>query len=96
MTYALGAARVARAIDLEGAQQVLEAGEKWDFVYVEAKDKERAEKMWSGGGGSGGVGGGGSGSGSAGKGRKTKVKVKVVDDEWVVQSLILGRLIDDD
>ncbi|KAL0634081.1 radiation sensitive protein rad9 [Maublancomyces gigas] len=79
LTYALGAARVARAVDLEGAQMVLEAGEKWDFVYVEAKDKEQAEKMWSGGGG--------------GKG---KVKVKVVDDEWVVQSLILGRLIADD
>lgn len=67
-------------MDLEGAQMVLEAGEKWDFVYVEAKDKERAEKMWSGGGGGG----------------KGKVKVKVVDDEWVVQSLILGRLIGDD
>lgn len=89
MTYALGAARVARAVNLEGAQQVLEAeetaavaavavAEKWDFVYVEAKDKERAEKMWGGGG----------------KGKKAKVKV--VDDEWIVQSLILGRLIDDD
>lgn len=83
LTYALGAARVARAVNLEGAQQVLEAeetaaAEKWDFVYVEAKDKERAEKMWGGGG----------------KGKKAKVKV--VDDEWIVQSLILGRLIDDD
>lgn len=73
---------MARAVDLEGARLVLEAGEKWDFVYVEAKDRERAERMWSGGGG---------GGGSAGKG-----KVKVVDDEWVVQSLILGRLIGDD
>lgn len=46
---------------------------EWDLVYVEGREKERAEKMW--------------------KGRRA---VRVVDDEWVVQSLILGRLIDDD
>lgn len=82
MTYALGASRVAKAVTLEGVGRILqkaegeEVVEKWDFVYVEAKDRGRAEKMFGG------------------KGKRAKVKV--VDDEWVVQSLILGRLIDDD
>lgn len=83
MTYALGASRVAKAVTLEGVNKILQRAEsegelegKWDFVYVEAKDKDRAERMWGG------------------KGKKSRVKV--VDDEWVIQSLILGRLIDDD
>lgn len=83
LVWALGAARVARAQGMDAARDLVAAADgAWDFVYVEAADRECAEKTW----GRRGAGGGGGGGGG----------VRVVDDEWVVQSLILGRLIDDD
>lgn len=70
LTYALGASKVAKTT-LDGASKLLTAATtNWDLIYVDAKDKERAEKMWKG------------------------TASRVVDDEWVVQSLILGKLID--
>ena len=50
-----------------------EAGDsgKCRFVYVDAKEKKRAEKLLL----------------RAGR------NIRVVDDEWVIQSLILGKLI---
>jgi hypothetical protein len=79
LTYALGATKVAKLTTLDGASKLFAlttatataaTATTWDLVYVEAKDKERAEKMWEG-----------------------TLGVRVVDDEWVVQSLILGKLI---
>jgi hypothetical protein len=64
---------VTRTSTIDSARTLLALpGEKWDIVYVEGKEKDRAEKMC-----------------------KSRRGLMVVDDEWIVQSLILGRLIDD-
>lgn len=99
LTLALGAGRVRRVGDLAGAKALLAADEagRWAFVYVDFAVAEASAVVFGTGGG-------------AGKKRKREegVKVKVdakavvatdgrvtvVDDEFVVQSLILGALVD--
>lgn len=108
IAYTLGASRVARATTLEAARRALEEadakGERWDWVcYHEGEKavgrlgKAKVEALLLGGGG---------GGGSAGKGKGTKRKSRsggeedergkprVVVTEFVVQSLILGRLVE--
>lgn len=100
IAHALGARKVSRALSLDAARQVLleakAAGEAWDWVYYyESENREeriaqrKAEDILLGGGG-----------GSAGKKRKRDEgmggrKTRVAVTEFVIQSLILGRLMDD-
>ncbi len=71
LTYALGASKVSRALDLGAARKILAesdvTGDQWDLVYVDGKK-------------------------SAGQVGRTKI----VGNEYVVQSLISGQLLDDD
>lgn len=96
ITHALGASRVSRAIsEASAVKAVADAqalGEPWDWVLSYDKEREVDEKL----------------SGGAGTGRKRKRgresdsgplvgkkgKPKVVGNEFVIQSLILGMLID--
>lgn len=93
LTYALGARKVSRALDLGAAKKMLAesgaSGGRWDLVYVDGKS-ERAEKVLFGGDGAE-PGGGEEGDGE-GEGRRTRV----VGNEFVVQSLISGQLLDDE
>lgn len=95
LTHALGASRVARAGSWEAAKRLGAGGEEWDWVYVEGRE-ESVE-----GGGAGGEGGrkrkrgrGGEGGGVVGAGAGKKGRGRVVGDQFVIQSLILGRLME--
>lgn len=96
-THALGACRVSRVTTLEAAAKVVTKaysdGEPWDWLYSHENEK-LAEKIIFG-------------SNTGGRKRKrvwdneaeregvaAKRKTKVVGNEFVVQSLILGRLVD--
>ncbi|KZF20376.1 hypothetical protein L228DRAFT_250060 [Xylona heveae TC161] len=101
LTYALGARRVSRAPSLDAAKQVLIAAEttacRWDWVYVDEKDKGVENVLWSGN----------NSSEKPRAGRKRRRgealplttpfenNVKIVGDEFVVQSLILGKLLEE-
>ena len=96
ITHALGASKVARAISVdEAVKNVGDAqalGQPWDWVFSYDKEKEVEKRL--------------SGAASNGKKRKRgretegdvpqikKAKTKVVGNEFVIQSLILGMLID--
>ena len=96
ITHALGASHIERAIShASAAKAVADAqalGEPWDWVFSYDKEREVEEKL---------VGGS-----STGKKRKRgkesefgplgkKGKTKVVGNEFVIQSLILGMLIEE-
>ena len=59
LTYALGAWKVCRALDLPAARKALAesaaTGEKWDLVYVDGKRKDAESVLF--GNGEGGAGG---------------------------------------
>ena len=95
LTYALGAARVCRAASIEAASNtVTDAranGQHWDWVYSHVNEKQ-AEKVLFG-------------ERSTGKKRKRarvedesdangNVKPRIVGHEFLIQSLILGRLVE--
>lgn len=104
LTYALGAARVERVYDLKSAQSLLQEESKaglgcsWNWIYVHGYDPDAIKKAFLGSGGSG------SHTGS----RKRKLshsmncingqelglspKLIVVGNDFVCQSLILGRI----
>ena len=96
ITRALGASKVSRAIsDASAAKAVADAqalGEPWDWVFSYDKEQEVEEKLF-----------GGSGTGNKRKrGRDSeygppvsKGKTRVVGNEFVIQSLILGMLIEE-
>ena len=96
ITHALGASKVSRAIsDASAAKAVADAqalGEPWDWVFSYDKAQEVEEKLFGGN--------------STGKKRKRgrdsetgpvgkKGKTRVVGNEFVIQSLILGMLIEE-
>lgn len=97
LTLALGAAYVKRVSDLVEAKAFAENGpEKWKWIYVDGSVADASSVVFAKGGG-------------AGKKRKrgdeiVKVdekamwasdgKLRIVNDEFVVQSLILGALVD--
>lgn len=96
ITHALGASKVSRAIsDASAAKAVADAqalGEPWDWVFSYDKEREVQEKLF----GESGTGkkrkrGRDSDFGLQGK----KGKTRVVGNEFVIQSLILGMLIDE-
>lgn len=104
LTYALGAARVERVYDLKSAKSLLQEESKaglgcsWNWIYVHGYDPDAVKKAFLGSGASG------SQTGS----RKRKLphsmscingqelglspKLTVVGNDFVCQSLILGRL----
>jgi hypothetical protein len=105
LTRALGAGEVRRVINVKEAKEVVEGGgERWDLVYVDDDKKIRAAEAEILGTGEGVMGakkgtrkrtGGGVVEDADGEVQARK-RVKVVSDEFVVQSLILGRLMDED
>lgn len=102
LTLALGAGSVRRVADLAEAKKLLASDaekQKWLWVYVDDDVGDAAKTLF-------GAGAKGSGT-STGAGRKRKRnegprmcveglqgRVRVVGDEFVVQSLILGALVD--
>ncbi|CAD6590990.1 MAG: hypothetical protein ASARMPREDX12_004879 [Alectoria sarmentosa] len=96
ITYALGATKISRAIsEASAAKAVADAqalGEPWDWIFSYDKEQEVEEKLF-----------GGSGTGKKRKrGRESeygppgkKGKTRVVGNEFVIQSLILGMLIEE-
>ncbi len=97
ITYALGAGRIDRAISEDAAAKAVSEAqatrEPWDWVFSYNKEKKVGKRLFDGN--------------STGQKRKRaregevretppkKAKTKVVGNEFVVQSLILGMLIDD-
>jgi hypothetical protein len=100
LTLALGAGSVRRVADLAEAKKLLASDaekQKWLWVYVDDDVNDAAKTLFGGNKGSGGS--------TAGRKRKRNEgpqmcvegmqgRVKVVADEFVVQSLILGALVD--
>ena len=95
LTHALGAKKVGRAMNIDDAvKAIVDAqalNDPWDWVFSYDKEKE-VEKRLSGGGTAGRKRKRGNESEAAGV---TAKKAKVVDNEFVIQSLILGMLIDE-
>ena len=93
ITHALGASKISRAIsDASAAKAVADAqalGEPWDWVFSYDKAQEVEEKLF--GGNKKRKRGRDSESGPVGK----KGKTRVVGNEFVIQSLILGMLIEE-
>ncbi|KAI9725000.1 MAG: hypothetical protein M1812_000276 [Candelaria pacifica] len=96
LTYVLGASRVCRVVSVDAARKALaDDVDYWDWVYVDRNEasvekalllKPEAGKKRKRGVEENNV----NGNGTAVK------KVKVVGNEFVIQSLILGRLLEDD
>ena len=97
IAHALGARKISRAIsDASAAKAVADAqalGEPWDWVFSYDKEQEVEEKLF-----------GGSSTGKkrkrgrdsdAGPTASKKGKTRVVGNEFVIQSLILGMLIEE-
>lgn len=103
LSHALGATKVSRATSVDAAATMLAeaeaSGAAWDWVYSHDKE-EKVKKLL--------LGKGRASSSGAGKKRKRGssamsraadgegFKAKVVGNEFVVQSLILGKLVDMD
>ncbi|KAI4102693.1 MAG: hypothetical protein L6R37_004224 [Teloschistes peruensis] len=95
LTYALGAARVCRAASIEAAAGAIaeaqNSGEHWDWVYSHENEREAERALY--------------GEHSTSKKRKRgrisdavgpAGKPRIVGHEFVIQSLILGRLVEAD
>ena len=103
LSHALGARKVSRATSIDAAARMVaeaeNSGEPWDWVYSHDKE-EKAEKVLFGRGKSvsGGLGKkrkrGSSALSRTGEGEERGTRV--VGNEFVIQSLILGKLIDRD
>ncbi|KAL8745123.1 MAG: hypothetical protein Q9190_002706 [Brigantiaea leucoxantha] len=96
LTYALGAERVARVASVEAAvnavKEMRAKGEDWDWVYSHKREKEVEKVLFDGMETSRrlkrnrGM--------MAGMDARGRGKTKVVGHDFVIQSLILGRLVD--
>ncbi|KFZ05320.1 hypothetical protein V501_08465 [Pseudogymnoascus sp. VKM F-4519 (FW-2642)] len=111
LTRALGAGEVRRVASVKEAREVVEKGGGWDLVYVDDDRKVAGAEAEILGGVEATAKAKGKAKGKAGKRKrgeevedeKTEVeqggerkKVRVVGDEFVVQSLILGCLMDEE
>lgn len=106
LTIALGATNVRRVGSLDAAKQILEQeGEMWKWVYVDGKIDDAERELFGVIAGEGDAGGAKvasrkrkRGDADVGVGKDKMVasngKVKIVGDEFVVQSLILGSLLE--
>ncbi|KAL3469855.1 hypothetical protein BJX99DRAFT_251655 [Aspergillus californicus] len=105
LTYALGASKIERVPDIQSARTILDQSQSdeeapsWDWIYVDDDDKVGSKAI--------AAGSFGAGSFMSKKRRKSKLlesvngddlgldsSVQVVGNEFVCQSLILGRLVD--
>jgi hypothetical protein len=110
LTLALGAGRVKRVADVKEAKALLDEDDddaEWKWVYVDSAMGE-ASRVLFGKDFAGAAGGAGQGKkrkragndGAAGVGKEGNLmscsdgRVKLVNDEFVVQSLILGDLVE--
>jgi hypothetical protein len=98
---ALGATRIQKVRDLNAAKALLEKGQdKWDWVYVDDAKVAKVEERLGFGTGAVPVSGirkrkrGLEDEDEAESPRISRGKIKVVNDEFVVQSLILGALVE--
>ena len=112
LTYALGASRVERVLDLKAAKAALTEQEEngssatWDWIYVDDHEEAAAKEMILG------ASGAGTAKAQSSRGKKRKrhslmesisgnelglnaSKVRIVGNEFVCQSLILGKLFDE-
>ncbi|KAL9613056.1 MAG: hypothetical protein Q9167_002402 [Letrouitia subvulpina] len=93
LTYALGAKKVVRVINEEEARNMIvetrAIGEDWDWVYSHEEEEKVERALFGGGWGKGKRKRGA----SAWRPGIEKGKTKVVGNEYVIQSLILGRLV---
>ncbi|KAJ5182897.1 hypothetical protein N7492_000513 [Penicillium capsulatum] len=105
LTFALGAAHVERVPDLESAREMIDSqSNRWDLIYVDDSDQASAKSMLTPRPKSQRIKGL---HGSQGRKRKSAVldlpssssdssaPVRVVGNEFVCQSLILGRLFEE-
>jgi hypothetical protein len=97
LTQALGARQVKRAMSNEEARKLLleteDSGEKWDWVYVDKKEEDAEKAIF------------GPNTNTVRKRKRHSdgteesdgqpKRVKIINDEFVVQSLILGRLLEE-
>ena len=95
IAHALGARKISRAISNASAEKAVAdaqaLGEPWDWVFSYDKEHEVEEKLF---GGSGKKRKRGRDSEAAAS-RSQKGKTRVVGNEFVIQSLILGMLVDE-
>jgi hypothetical protein len=98
ITHALGASRVARAISQEAAAKAVNdaqaLGEPWNWVFSYDKE-EQVEKRLSGGGQTGKKRKRGRESEAYEGVKRVRGGTKVVGNEFVIQSLILGMLVEE-
>ena len=103
ITHALGAGKVSRAINVEAAAKAVATaqanGEPWDWVYSHDHEKEVERRLFGAGEKTAGKKrkrGGRESEGGAGLVGEPGRRTKVVGNELVIQSLILGQLVDMD
>ncbi|KAI9822412.1 MAG: hypothetical protein M1827_000131 [Pycnora praestabilis] len=98
LTHTLGASRVSQVTDFNVAEALIGEAEgdeeAWDWVYVDDKEMD-VEKTQSGRRRKSVKNGGNTGSMHQ-NGEILKAKAKVVGNEFVIQSLILGRLLEEE
>ncbi|PVH77055.1 hypothetical protein DL98DRAFT_656977 [Cadophora sp. DSE1049] len=95
LAHALGPARISQVADYQDARKKLHQDEEWDLLYVDTHEKAAEEAVF----------GTPTASSSASRKRKrgpTAVddspapkKIRIISDETMIQSLILGQLLDD-
>ncbi|KAH7383552.1 hypothetical protein BKA64DRAFT_161033 [Cadophora sp. MPI-SDFR-AT-0126] len=95
LAHALGPARISQVVDYQDARKKLLEEEGWDLLYVDTHEKSAAEAIF------------GTPTVSSSASRKRKrgsivvddppapKKVRIITDETMIQSLILGQLLDD-
>ena len=98
ITHALGARKVCRATSLDAAARAVEEAaaneEPWDWVYSHDKEEKVKKALFGRGAGSSRKRKRGTGTGAdAGVGEDGR-KTRVVGNEFVIQSLILGKLVE--
>jgi DNA repair protein RAD9 len=111
LTRALGAGEVRRVASVKEAREVIDGGGGWDLVYVDDDKKVAGAEAEILGGAEVAAKAKGKAKGKSGKRKRSdeaedektvseqggeRKKVRVVGDEFVVQSLILGCLMDED
>jgi len=101
LTRALAPARIGQVVDLlEARKKLREAeadGESWDLLYVDSHEEAAASVVFglAGTSGSGGTRKRKRGSTAADNAEPLPKRVRVISDEIMVQSLILGQLIEE-
>ena len=99
ITHALGASKIARAINEDAAVKAVSdaqaLGQPWDFVFSYNKEKAVEDRLF----GTNQTGRkrkrGRESEVHAGQGRDKRSKIRVVGNEFVIQSLILGMLVEE-